>query len=117
MNHNGVIITFSLAGERYIMTFFDMLSFGDQGIYDTINNLGSLAARFIFFPIEESTYLFFSQTLERGVPVHKQPKVKKKHCYLYSRKFECQNDVCVKHTEVLCCNSLSAVGWIVAIKR
>ncbi|XP_071784262.1 man(5)GlcNAc(2)-PP-dolichol translocation protein RFT1-like [Asterias amurensis] len=61
-------------GERYIMTFFDMLSFGDQGIYDTINNLGSLAARFIFFPIEESTYLFFSQTLERGVPVDKQPK-------------------------------------------
>lgn len=61
-------------GERYVMTFFDVLSFGDQGIYDVINNLGSLAARFIFLPIEESGYLFFAQTLKRGVPVMDQPK-------------------------------------------
>ncbi|XP_038054403.1 protein RFT1 homolog [Patiria miniata] len=61
-------------GERYVMTVFDMLSFGDQGIYDVINNLGSLAARFIFLPIEEGSYLFFAQTLERGVPLEKQSK-------------------------------------------
>jgi len=42
------------------------------GVYDIVNNLGSLAARFIFQPIEESGYLFFSQLLTRGVPLSKQ---------------------------------------------
>ena len=45
------------------------------GIYDVISNLGSLAARFIFLPIEDSSYLFFSQTLTRGVTSRKQQKV------------------------------------------
>ncbi|KAI0219478.1 RFT1-like protein [Lamellibrachia satsuma] len=61
-------------GEKYVMTIFDVLSFADQGIYDVISNLGSLAARFIFLPIEDSSYLFFSQTLTRGVTSRKQPK-------------------------------------------
>lgn len=61
-------------GERYVMTLFNVLSFANQGIYDTINNLGSLAARFIFLPIEESGYLFFAQTLIRDVEVNQQPK-------------------------------------------
>ncbi|GFN98471.1 protein rft1 homolog [Plakobranchus ocellatus] len=59
-------------GEKYVMTFFHVLSFGDQGIYDVINNLGSLAARFIFLPIEENSYLLFSQLLVRGVPPAEQ---------------------------------------------
>ena len=42
------------------------------GIYDVINNLGSLAARFIFQPIEESFYVYFASTLVRGEPVEKQ---------------------------------------------
>jgi len=54
-------------GERYVMTVLDVLSFSDQGVYDVINNLGSLAARFIFLPIEESFYLFFAKMLKRGV--------------------------------------------------
>lgn len=53
-------------GERYVMTFLDVLSFADQGIYDVINNLGSMVARFIFLPIEENAYIYFTQTLERG---------------------------------------------------
>lgn len=53
-------------GEKYVMTVFGILSFADQGIYDVVNNLGSMAARFIFLPIEESGYLFFSQLLKRG---------------------------------------------------
>ena len=57
----------SSAGERYVMTVLDVLSFSDQGVYDVINNLGSLAARFIFLPIEESFYLFFAKMLKRGV--------------------------------------------------
>ena len=42
------------------------------GIYDVINNLGSLAARFIFLPIEESFYIFFASTLYRGEPPERQ---------------------------------------------
>ncbi|XP_065666244.1 man(5)GlcNAc(2)-PP-dolichol translocation protein RFT1 [Hydra vulgaris] len=58
---------FLTEGERYVMTLFRVLSLSQQGVYDVINNLGSLAARFIFMPIEESYYVYFSQTLERNV--------------------------------------------------
>ena len=53
-------------GERYIMTLFKVLTFSEQGVYDVINNLGSLVARCVFMPIEESYYTFFAHTLERG---------------------------------------------------
>ncbi|XP_019579833.2 man(5)GlcNAc(2)-PP-dolichol translocation protein RFT1 isoform X3 [Rhinolophus sinicus] len=52
-------------GERYVMTFLNVLNFGDQGVYDTVNNLGSLVARLIFQPVEESFYIFFAKVLER----------------------------------------------------
>ncbi|XP_053577179.1 protein RFT1 homolog [Bombina bombina] len=61
-------------GERYVMTFLNVLSFGDQGVYDIVNNLGSLVARFIFLPIEESFYVFFAKVLERGKDVKNQRK-------------------------------------------
>ncbi|KAG8436262.1 hypothetical protein GDO86_007385 [Hymenochirus boettgeri] len=61
-------------GERYVMTFLNVLSFGDQGVYDIVNNLGSLVARFIFLPIEESFYVFFAKVLERGKDVLSQKK-------------------------------------------
>ncbi|MBN3296897.1 RFT1 protein, partial [Amia calva] len=53
-------------GERYVMTFLNVLNFGDQGVYDIVNNLGSMVARFVFLPIEESFYVFFSRVLQRG---------------------------------------------------
>lgn len=56
---------FLTEGERYIMTFFNVISLSEQGIYDVINNLGSLAARLIFRPIEDSGYTLFSQTVTR----------------------------------------------------
>ncbi|KAM3877563.1 man(5)GlcNAc(2)-PP-dolichol translocation protein RFT1 [Diretmus argenteus] len=59
-------------GERYVMTFLNVLSFGDQGVYDIVNNLGSMVARFIFLPIEESFYVFFAKVLERGCNVKSQ---------------------------------------------
>lgn len=62
-------------GERYVMTFLNVLSFGDQGVYDIINNLGSMVARFIFLPIEESFYIFFAKVLERGRDVKSQKQV------------------------------------------
>lgn len=64
-------------GERYVMTFFSVLSFGDQGVYDIVNNLGSMAARFIFLPIEESFYVFFAKVLERGRDVRSQKQVRR----------------------------------------
>ncbi len=42
-------------------------------MYDTINNLGSLVARFIFLPIEENFYIYFSSSLYRGIPIEEQP--------------------------------------------
>ncbi|XP_029455275.1 protein RFT1 homolog isoform X2 [Rhinatrema bivittatum] len=59
-------------GERYVMTFLNVLNFGDQGVYDIVNNLGSLVARFIFLPIEESFYIFFAKVLERGNDIKQQ---------------------------------------------
>lgn len=52
-------------GERYIMTFFNVISLSEQGIYDVVNNLGSLAARLVFKPIEDSGYTLFAQTVSR----------------------------------------------------
>ncbi|KAI5628398.1 protein RFT1-like, partial [Silurus asotus] len=59
-------------GERYVMTFLNVLNFGDQGVYDIVNNLGSMVARFLFLPIEESFYVFFAKVLERGRAVRHQ---------------------------------------------
>ncbi|XP_019849738.1 PREDICTED: protein RFT1 homolog isoform X1 [Amphimedon queenslandica] len=61
-------------GERYIMTILGLLTFAEQGVYDIVNNLGSLAARFIFLPIEESFYVYFSSVLVRGERPEKQTK-------------------------------------------
>lgn len=46
-----------------------------SGVYDIVNNLGSLVARFIFLPIEESFYVFFAKVLERGKNVKDQKQV------------------------------------------
>lgn len=59
-------------GERYVMTFLNVLNFGDQGVYDIINNLGSMVARFLFLPIEESFYIFFAKVLQRGRSLQQQ---------------------------------------------
>lgn len=56
---------FLTEGERYVMTFFNIISLGDQGIYDVVINLGSLAARLVFKPIEDSGYTLFSKTVSR----------------------------------------------------
>lgn len=63
-------------GESIVMTFFNLLSFADQGVYHAISNLSSLAARFVFAPIEESSYLVFAQCIDRNQPFERQPKRK-----------------------------------------
>ena len=50
------------------------LLFFFSGLYDVINNLGSIVARVIFLPIEETFYVFFASTLVRGQPVQNQSK-------------------------------------------
>lgn len=59
-------------GERYVMTLFNTLKFDQQGVYDVVNNLGSLAARFLFKPVETSAYFYFSQLVQREVSIKKQ---------------------------------------------
>ena len=58
--------------EKYVMTIFDLLTLSEQGLFDVVSNLGSLAARFIFRPAEESTYFFFSQLWARDKTLENQ---------------------------------------------
>lgn len=58
------------------MSVSPVLNFSEQATYDVVNNLGSLAARFIFRPIEESSYFFFTQTIARDVDLYKQKRVR-----------------------------------------
>lgn len=57
------------------MSMSPVLSFSEQATYDVVNNLGSLAARFIFRPIEDSSYFYFTQTISRDVMLEQQDKV------------------------------------------
>lgn len=53
-------------GEKYMFTWFSLMSLTQQGVYDVVANLGSLAARLVFAKVEESAYLYFNQTVKRG---------------------------------------------------
>lgn len=59
-------------GEKYLITAFSLLSFSESGIYDLVNNLGSLIARFIFLPIEDASYIYFTNTFKRGAKYKEQ---------------------------------------------
>lgn len=65
-------------GERYVMSISPILTFHQQATYDIVNNLGSLFARFVFRPIEENSYFYFTQTILRDVPLAEQKRVSKK---------------------------------------
>lgn len=71
----GIMKQILTEGERYIMTLFSVLTFSEQGVYDIVNNLGSLAARFLFRPIEESAYFYFSQMVARDTTIQEQNQV------------------------------------------
>nr|XP_022903467.1 protein RFT1 homolog [Onthophagus taurus] len=59
-------------GEKYVMTISPVLTFSQQSMYDIVNNLGSLAARFIFRPIEDSAYFYFTQMIKRDSTLTQQ---------------------------------------------
>ncbi|KFD60539.1 hypothetical protein M514_11579 [Trichuris suis] len=69
---HGIAKQFLTEGERYMMTFFNMLSFTDQGILNATYNLGSLFPRILLAPLEESAYAYFSQHVERGKTIRFQ---------------------------------------------
>ena len=62
---NTTLKQFLTEGERFVMTFFSVITFAEQGVYDVINNLGSLPARLVFQQIEESGFILFTQKIER----------------------------------------------------
>ncbi|XP_039287044.1 protein RFT1 homolog [Nilaparvata lugens] len=68
----GVMKQVLTEGERYIMTLFSVLTFSEQGVFDIVNNLGSLAARLLFRPIEDNAYFYFSQRVHRDTPLPEQ---------------------------------------------
>lgn len=72
----GMLKQILTEGEKYVMSISPVLTFSQQATYDVVNNMGSLAARFIFRPIEDSSYFYFTQTLARDVPLHHQKRDK-----------------------------------------
>lgn len=71
----GVLKQLLTEGEKYVMSVSPVLSFSEQATYDIVNNMGSMAARFIFRPIEDSSYFYFTQTIARDVPLEQQAAV------------------------------------------
>lgn len=71
---NTALKQFLTEGERYLMTMFSVVDFAEQGVFDVINNLGSLPARLVFQQIEESGYLLFSSLINRDIPPKEQRK-------------------------------------------
>lgn len=80
---NGVVKQLLTEGEKYTMTVFSLLTLSQQGVYDVVANLGSLAARFLFRPIEESSNFFFSQLWTRQESADKQENIEEVTVGLY----------------------------------
>lgn len=74
----GMLKQILTEGEKYVMSLTNVLTFREQATFDIVNNLGSLAARFIFRPIEDNSYFYFTQTIERNVDFKEQEKVMKR---------------------------------------
>ncbi|XP_070496032.1 man(5)GlcNAc(2)-PP-dolichol translocation protein RFT1 [Chironomus tepperi] len=74
----GILKQVLTEGEKYVMSISPVLNFQQQAVYDIVNNMGSLAARFIFRPIEDSSYFYFTQTIAREIALKDQEKDKVK---------------------------------------
>ncbi|XP_026499662.1 protein RFT1 homolog [Vanessa tameamea] len=72
----GVVKQVLTEGEKYVMSVSPVMTFTEQATYDVVNNLGSLAARFVFRPIEDSSYFYFTQMVSRDLPLCKQDQNK-----------------------------------------
>ncbi|KAK0398062.1 hypothetical protein QR680_002410 [Steinernema hermaphroditum] len=63
-------------GSAFVMTFTNTIGLANQAVYDAIEKLGSLIARIVLAPLEESSYLYFSSQFERDVAIGDQPRLK-----------------------------------------
>ncbi|XP_029718765.2 protein RFT1 homolog isoform X1 [Aedes albopictus] len=72
----GILKQVLTEGEKYVMSVSPVLTFSEQATYDVVNNMGSLAARFIFRPIEDSSYFYFTQTIARDLKLVDQKREK-----------------------------------------
>ncbi|XP_053658669.1 protein RFT1 homolog [Anopheles marshallii] len=70
----GILKQVLTEGEKYVMSVSPVLTFSEQATYDVVNNMGSLAARFIFRPIEDSSYFYFTQTIARDTTLVEQKR-------------------------------------------
>ncbi|KAM3965216.1 man(5)GlcNAc(2)-PP-dolichol translocation protein RFT1 [Aphomia sociella] len=96
----GVVKQLLTEGEKYVMSVNPVMSFSEQATYDVVNNLGSLAARFIFRPIEDSSYFYFTQMVNRDLPLHKQDQYK-------------VQESCIVLSQV--CKTVTSIGLIVLV--
>lgn len=96
----GVVKQVLTEGEKYVMSISPVLSFSEQATYDVVNNLGSLAARFIFRPIEDSSYFYFTQMVNRELPLIKQDHTK-------------IQESCVVLSQV--CKTVTSIGLVVLV--
>lgn len=96
----GVVKQLLTEGEKYVMSMSPVMSFKEQATYDVVNNLGSLAARFIFRPIEDSSYFYFTQMVSRDLPLYKQDQNK-------------IQESCTVLSQV--CKTVSSIGLIVLV--
>ena len=60
------------------MTAMNIISFREQGVYEIVNNLGSLAPRLIFMRIEHGCQFLFSNIVQEIADLDKGEKEKKK---------------------------------------
>ncbi|EEB87561.1 hypothetical protein MPER_15048, partial [Moniliophthora perniciosa FA553] len=61
MTSQSVVKHFLTEGDKFVLSWFNPLE--DQGGYAVAVNYGSLIARIVFQPIEETLRLYFSRTL------------------------------------------------------
>jgi len=71
----GIFKQLLTEGERYMFTWFSLISLAQQGVYDVVSSFGAMAARLIFSKVEEAAYFYFSQTVTRGSPKDKAETV------------------------------------------
>ena len=62
----GVLKQILTEGERYVVTFFYLLSLAQQGAWDSVTAIGALLPRLLYRPLEESFYIHFCHTASKG---------------------------------------------------
>lgn len=68
--------------EKIVLKFTN--TFLNQGVFSVVSNLGSLVARFLFLPIEEISFMFFSKLLNQNVDEKTSKELKNENILLCS---------------------------------